>query len=108
MSNVAVIARFFEPFDQGQNSGVTPAAHSASKKYEQRNKRVSMDLGSQGTLSFHNITYVVNEQGHCRCLPWRKTKSDKLVIDKLSGLFGTGMNAVMGELEALAARSMSA
>lgn len=92
MSKSAVIARFFDPFDQSVN----PNRHSG-EQHSRRSTRVSMDVKSQGALSFYNINYVVDgSRNRCR-LPFRKAKSGKQVIDNVSGIFTTGMNAVMGE-----------
>ena len=67
-----------------------------------RDTRVSMDLTSTGTLSFHNISYVIGG-GHRNglektCYPsFIKPKPGKQIIDDVSGIFRSGMNAIMGK-----------
>ncbi|CAF4435094.1 unnamed protein product [Rotaria sp. Silwood2] len=60
-----------------------------------------MDLSSKGTLSFHNISYVIGQrQINSRCKNWYpsfiKSKPKKQIIDDVSGIFASGMNAIMG------------
>ncbi len=44
--------------------------------------------GSQ--LSFHNISYTVRvSEGRCK-------RTDKVILNDISGVFGPGMNAIMG------------
>jgi hypothetical protein len=65
-------------------------------------KRVSMDPTAKGTLSFHNISYVVGgpqTNNPCKnCHPWFiKQKPGKQIINDMSGIFKSGMNAIMGK-----------
>ncbi|CAF2629932.1 unnamed protein product [Rotaria sp. Silwood2] len=75
--------------------------HHSSQCRSRRNTRVSMDLSSKGTLSFHNISYVIGQrQINSRCKNWYpsfiKSKPKKQIIDDVSGIFASGMNAIMG------------
>ncbi|CAF1198891.1 unnamed protein product, partial [Adineta ricciae] len=74
---------------------------SIVKSPSQRQKHIFIESLSQGTLSFHNITYTVS--GTLRNFSWKKcctscvkTKSDKNILDNVSGLFPSGLNAIMG------------
>jgi hypothetical protein len=64
--------------------------------------RVSMDLSSAGALSFHNINYLVGGTGAtptskiCH-LPCIKPKPARQILYDVSGVFTTGMNAIMGK-----------
>jgi hypothetical protein len=51
-----------------------------------RNTRVSIDLSSKGILSFHNISYMIGRR-----------KPQKQIIHNISGVFRSGMNAIMGK-----------
>ncbi len=67
-----------------------------------RNACVSMDHASKGKLSFHNVSYVVGGQKqNVRCKnchpPFIKPKPGKQIINDVSGIFSSGMNAIMGE-----------
>ncbi|CAF4204803.1 unnamed protein product, partial [Adineta steineri] len=70
--------------------------HRPSELRNQRDTRVSMDLTSKGTLSFHNIRYVVGERRKNCYLSCIKLKSGKKIINNVSGIFTSGMNAIMG------------
>ncbi len=52
----------------------------------QRNTRVSIDLSSKGILSFHHISYIIGGR-----------KPEKQIIQNISGVFRSGMNAIMGK-----------
>lgn len=74
----------------------------SSELQSRRNTRSSMDLFSKGTLSFHNISYMIGgRQKTGRCKHWypsfTKPKPEKQIIDDVSGIFTTGMNAIMGK-----------
>jgi hypothetical protein len=61
-----------------------------------------MDASSTGALSFHNISYVLGEtrmNAQCKkCYPpCIKPKPDKQILNDVSGIFKTGMNAIMGK-----------
>jgi hypothetical protein len=77
--------------------------HRRSSELRNRSKkRVSMDLTSKGTLSFHNISYVVGgRQENSRWKNWypsfMKPEPEKKIIDDVSGIFISGMNAIMGK-----------
>ena len=65
-------------------------------------KHVSMDSISKGTLSFYNISYTVGgRQENGRWKNWQpsfmKSKPKKRIIDDVSGIFTSGMNAIMGK-----------
>jgi hypothetical protein len=67
-----------------------------------KNTRISMDLTSKGTLSFHNINYIVGgRHANSRMKKWYssfiKPKPGKQVINDVSGTFTSGMNAIMGK-----------
>ncbi len=68
--------------------------------------RFSMDLSSAGALSFHNINYVVGGTEtnpitkKCR-LPCFKPKPARQILYDVSGIFTTGMNAIMGKNKSL-------
>jgi hypothetical protein len=66
------------------------------------NRRVSMDLSSKGTLSFHNINYTIDglqKNNLCKNLrpSFIKSKPGKQIINDVSGIFKSGMNAIMGK-----------
>lgn len=61
-----------------------------------------MDASSRGTLSFHNINYVIGGTGtgpgsKCCTLPCIKPKPAKNILSDVSGVFTTGLNAIMGK-----------
>ena len=65
-------------------------------------KHVSLDSISNGTLSFYNISYTVGGcQENGRWKNWQpsfmKSKPKKEIIDDVSGIFISGMNAIMGK-----------
>jgi hypothetical protein len=71
---------------------------------KRRLSRVSMDPSSRGTLSFHNIDYIVggrgtNPKSKCCSLPCIKPKPGRQILFDVSGVFTTGMNAIMGKNE---------
>ncbi|CAF4919808.1 unnamed protein product [Rotaria sp. Silwood1] len=75
--------------------------HHSSQRHSRRNTRISMDLSSKGILAFQNISYVIGRQQMiCRYKNWyppfMKPKSTKQIIDDVSGIFASGMNAIMG------------
>jgi hypothetical protein len=66
--------------------------------------QVSMDLLSAGTLSFHHINYVLGEtKAQSPCKPWcssgMKSKPPQQILHDVSGIFKSGMNAIMGKHE---------
>lgn len=63
--------------------------HDAIEVRTRKNTRTSMDLRTQGTLSFHNIRYTISVG--------RRAKREKEVIHGISGVLKSGMNAIMGE-----------
>ena len=75
---------------------------SSSLYHQQRVSRTSMGLSSPGTLSFYNINYTVggtrinskckNFYPHCM-----KPKEGKQILYDVSGVFTSGMNAIMGK-----------
>jgi hypothetical protein len=74
----------------------------SSELRNQSKKCVSTDLISKGTLSFHNISCVVG--GHEENSRWKnlypffmRPEPKKQIIDKISGIFTPGMNAIMGK-----------
>jgi hypothetical protein len=77
--------------------------HRHSSELRNRNqKHVSMDFISKGTLSFYNIGYAVGgRQENGRWKNWHpsfmKSESKKQLIDDVSGIFRSGMNAIMGK-----------
>ncbi|CAF1473262.1 unnamed protein product [Adineta steineri] len=79
---------------QANDDGISH--HRPSKLQNRRDTRVSMDLTSKGTLSFHNIRYVVGERRKNCYLSCIKLKSGKKIINNVSGIFTSGMNAIMG------------
>ncbi|CAF3699138.1 unnamed protein product [Adineta steineri] len=79
---------------QASDDGISH--HRPSELRNQRDTRVSMDLTSKGTLSFHNIRYVVGERQKNYYLSCIKLKSGKKIINNVSGIFTSGMNAIMG------------
>jgi len=56
-----------------------------------------MDLTSKGTLSFHNISYNIGGRHRNWYPSFIKSKAGKQIIDDVSGIFKSGMNAIMGE-----------
>ncbi len=65
-------------------------------------KHVPVDFISKGTLSFYNISYTVGgRQENSRWENWQpsfmKSKPKKKIIDDISGIFISGMNAIMGK-----------
>jgi hypothetical protein len=56
-----------------------------------------MDLTSKGTLSFHNISYNIGGRHRNWYPSFIKPKAGKQIIDDVSGIFTSGMNAIMGE-----------
>ena len=77
--------------------------HSTSAGLSKRKEsRLSMDPSSMGTLSFHNINYTVGETdpqsllNKCH-LPCVKPKPGRQILHDVSGMFTTGMNAIMGK-----------
>ncbi|CAF1339002.1 unnamed protein product [Rotaria sordida] len=84
-----------------QPTDETLQRHHSSQRHSGRNTRISMDLSSKGTLSFRNISYVIGRrQMNNGCKKWYpffiKSKSKKQIIDDVSGIFTSGMNAIMG------------
>ena len=81
--------------------------HRSNSVISQRqNRRVSMDASSRGTLSFHNINYVIGGTGtgrasKCCTLPCIKPKPAKNILSDVSGFFTTGLNAIMGKSKRL-------
>jgi hypothetical protein len=77
--------------------------HRHSSELRSRNqKHVPMDSISEGTLSFYNISYTVGgRQENGRWKNWHpsfmKSGPKKQIIDDVSGIFRSGMNAVMGK-----------
>ncbi len=76
--------------------------HDSSEVQSRSSTRTSMDLTSKGTLSFHNISYMIGGRqkiGRCKTCypPFIKPKPKKQIIDNVSGIFTTGMNAIMGK-----------
>lgn len=68
--------------------------------------QVSMDLLSAGTLSFHHINYALGEtKAHSPRKPWcpfgMKSKPPQQILHDISGIFKSGMNAIMGKYEHL-------
>jgi len=85
----------------GQSSG-SNALNNPSQVHHRRNTRVSMDLSSRGTLSFENISYTIDER-RTNAL-WKKFRQffippipEKQIVDNVSGVFESGMNAIMGK-----------
>jgi hypothetical protein len=69
---------------------------------KRKSTRASIDLSSSGTVSFHNINYIVggsltNGQKKKCSLPCIKPKSGKQILYNVSGIFTPGMNAIMGK-----------
>lgn len=69
---------------------------------KRRLSRVLMDPSSAGTLSFHNIDYIVggrktNPKSKCCSLPCIKQKPGRQILFDISGVFTTGLNAIMGK-----------
>jgi hypothetical protein len=69
---------------------------------QQRSNRTSIDLSSPGTLSFHNINYIVDESSTNSL--WKKlypspkrSSSGKQILSNVSGVFTSGLNAIMGK-----------
>jgi hypothetical protein len=57
-----------------------------------------MDSSSTGTLSFHNINYIIGGTGpNLCCTACIKPKPGKQILYDVSGMFTTGMNAIMGK-----------
>lgn len=79
--------------------------HRSNSVISQRqNRRMSMDPSSRGTLSFHNINYVIGGTGtgnKCCKLPCIKPKPAKHILSDVSGVFSTGLNAIMGKSKTL-------
>jgi hypothetical protein len=64
--------------------------------------RVSMDPSSAGALSFYNIDYFVggtgtNSKTKSCSLPCIKREPVRQILYDVSGIFTTGMNAIMGK-----------
>lgn len=65
-------------------------------------KKTSTKFPLTGTISFHNISYIPNVNRikiFCSklCQLCKKPRAVKQVLNDVSGVFKTGMNAVMGE-----------
>jgi hypothetical protein len=77
--------------------------HRHSSKHRNRiHKHVSVDFMSKGTLSFYKIGYTVGgHQENGRWKNWHssfmKSEPKKQLIDDVSGIFISGMNAIMGK-----------
>ena len=75
---------------------------SSSRLHSQKSTRASIDLLPLGTLSFHNINYIVG--GTSRNPARRKLypscmrpQLGKQILRDVSGFFTVGMNAIMGK-----------
>jgi hypothetical protein len=76
--------------------------HRLSTSVNRRDTRVSIDPESAGTLSFHGLSYEVggrSKNGRCKNLyaPCIPSKTGKQIIDDVSGIFSTGLNAILGK-----------
>ena len=106
---------YIHPLHRVKSSAVVPLSnsvdrlrngsvqHSTSAGLSKRKEsRVSMDPLSMGTLSFHNVNYTVGGSGtnssrqKC-CLPCIKPNPGRQILQDVSGMFTTGMNAIMGK-----------
>ncbi|CAF4140861.1 unnamed protein product, partial [Rotaria magnacalcarata] len=83
------------------SSGENPHCYLPSPPQIRRNTRISIDLSSRGALSFRNISYTLNTGP--KNTKYRNIlssvgllKTEKKIIDNVSGIFESGMNAIMG------------
>ncbi|CAM4984542.1 unnamed protein product [Rotaria socialis] len=63
--------------------------------------RVSIPVDASGTLSFHEINYVIGGKNECKRRRWScptilKSEKQKQILFDISGKFSDGMNAIMG------------
>lgn len=82
-------------------STIGSASHTNTSRHSKPFiSRLSMDSSSTGTLSFHNINYTVGGTStQCvKCCPCIKPKPGKQILYDVSGIFTTGMNAIMGKI----------
>ena len=68
----------------------------------QRSIRASIGPSPSGTLSFHNINYIIGEtskhSSRRKLYPsFMRPQSGKQILHDVSGVFTAGMNAIMGE-----------
>jgi hypothetical protein len=92
----------FLPNNQPKISKVDLSENRLSTSVNRRDTRVSIDPESAGTLSFHGLSYEVggrSKNGRCKNLyaPCIPSKTGKQIIDDVSGIFSTGLNAILGK-----------